>query len=157
MMKAGRDRTGIVIPPPILFGAPLIAGWLVNRQSPWPLTAYTTIAIGMAVVLIAFGAGVALAGVRRFRRAGTTVLPFGGTSQLVSSGIYRFTRNPMYLGMALTYAGLALLLNSVWCLLLLPVALVSVHVLAIRPEERYLSEKFGEEYRDYRTRVRRWI
>jgi protein-S-isoprenylcysteine O-methyltransferase Ste14 len=156
-MKSGRDRTGIVIPPPLLFAAPLLAGWLVNRRCPWPLTAATTIAIGTGVLLITLGAAVALAGVRRFRRAGTTVLPFGGTSQLVSLGVYRFTRNPMYLGMALGYAGLAVLLNSVWCLLLLPVALVSVHVLAIRPEERYLSKKFGEEYRDYLKRVRRWI
>ena len=98
-----------------------------------------------------------MAGVQRFRREHTTVLPFGGTSQLVTSGVYRFTRNPMYVGMSFAYAGLALSLNTVWCLLFLPVALVSVYVLAIRPEERYLSRKFGEQYHRYSKKVRRWI
>ncbi len=63
----------------------------------------------------------------------------------------------MYLGMALVYLGVTLLMNSVWCLLLFPLALLALHLLAIRPEERYLSAKFGEEYRQYTTRVRRWI
>jgi protein-S-isoprenylcysteine O-methyltransferase Ste14 len=156
-MNAGPDRTGIVVPPPLLFAVPLLAGWLVNRRWPGSLTGGSTATVVAGVLLIALGTAIALAGVRRFRKAGTTVLPFGGTSELVTSGVYRFTRNPMYLGMTLAYVGFALLLNSVWCVLFLPVALMSVYVLAVRPEERYLSQKFGDQYTRYRARVRRWI
>jgi len=123
-MKTRPDRTGIVIPPPLLFAVPLLAGWLVNRRWPWSLTAGGTASVVAGVLLISLGAVIALAGVRRFRRAGTTVLPFGGTSELVTSGVYRFTRNPMYLGMTLAYAGSTLLLNSVWCALFVPAALI---------------------------------
>ena len=156
-MKTGPDRTGIVVPPPLLFAVPLLAGWLVNRRWPWSLTGGSAATAVAGVLLIAVGTAIALAGVRRFRKAGTTVLPFGGTSELVTSGIYRFTRNPMYLGMTLAYVGFTLLLNSVWCVLFLPVALMSVYVLAVRPEERYLSQKFGDQYTRYRAKVRRWI
>jgi protein-S-isoprenylcysteine O-methyltransferase Ste14 len=121
------------------------------------MTGGSTAAAVAGVLLIALGVGIALAGIRRFRKAGTTVLPFGGTSELVTSGVYRFTRNPMYLGMTLAYAGFTLLLNSVWCSLFLPVALISVYALAIRPEERYLSKKFGDQYTQYSARVRRWL
>jgi protein-S-isoprenylcysteine O-methyltransferase Ste14 len=156
-MKTRPDRTGIVIPPPLLFAVPLLAGWLVNRRWPWSLTAGGTAAVVAGVLLISLGAMIALAGVRRFRRAGTTVLPFGGTSELVISGVYRFTRNPMYLGMTLAYAGATLLLNSVWCALFLPAVLMSIYVLVVRPEERYLSQKFGDQYTRYTAKVRRWI
>ena len=144
-MKTGPDRTGIVVPPPLLFAVPLLAGWLVNRRWPWSLAGSSTAKVVAGVLVIVVGTAIALAGVRRFRKAGTTVLPFGGTSELVTSGIYRFTRNPMYLGMTLAYVGFTLLLNSVWCVLFLPAALMSVYVLAVRPEERYLSHKFGDQ------------
>jgi protein-S-isoprenylcysteine O-methyltransferase Ste14 len=156
-MKTGPDRTGIVVPPPLLFAVPLLAGWLVNRRWPWSLTGSSTAKVVAGVLVIVVGTAIALAGVRRFRKAGTTVLPFGGTSELVTSGIYRFTRNPMYLGMTLAYVGFTLLLNSVWCVLFLPAALMSVYVLAVRPEERYLSHKFGDQYTRYSAKVRRWI
>lgn len=151
------DRTGIVIPPPVLFAAPFLAAWLIGRRWPWPLFAERVVAVALGAVFIAIGVGIAMAGIRQFRAARTTVLPFGGTSQMVTSGVYRWTRNPMYLGMALAYTGFSILANSGWCLLLLPVALALVRVLAIRPEERYLARKLGESYQQYRANVRRWL
>jgi protein-S-isoprenylcysteine O-methyltransferase Ste14 len=156
-MTAKSDRTGIVVPPPLLFMGPFALGWLVDRRVRWPLLSDRSISIAFGVFLVVGGAAVAFTGIRRFWRARTTVLPFGGTTQLVTTGIYRFTRNPMYLGMALAYVGCAMLVNSVWCVLFLPVALTLAYVLAIRPEERYLTGKFGEAYRRYCADVRRWI
>jgi protein-S-isoprenylcysteine O-methyltransferase Ste14 len=151
------DRTGIVIPPPVLFAAPFLVGWLLDRRFPWPLLGLRALSVGVGVALVSLGTAVALAGVREFRRARTTVLPFGGTLRIVGSGVYRWTRNPMYLGMAVAYLGFCLIANSVWCLGLLPVAVLLVRLLAIQPEERYLAHKFGESYERYRANTRRWI
>ena len=151
------DRTGIIVPPPVLFAGPFLVGWLVGRQSQWRLFDDRAFGILLGAAVIAAGVAIAIGGVREFRRARTTILPFGGTSQIVEVGIYRWTRNPMYLGMALAYVGLVAIVNSVWCLLFLPVALALVHVFAIRREEQYLAAKFGDSYDRYRSRVRRWI
>jgi protein-S-isoprenylcysteine O-methyltransferase Ste14 len=95
--------------------------------------------------------------VRRFRRAGTTENPFKPSTALVFDGPYRFTRNPMYLGMAAVYVGLAFVLGLMWALLFLPLVLIAVDRLVIAREEPYLERKFGEEYVAYKRRVRRWI
>jgi protein-S-isoprenylcysteine O-methyltransferase Ste14 len=79
------------------------------------------------------------------------------TTALVTSGPYRLTRNPMYLGMAFLYAGLALSFGVTWSLAFLPLVLLAVDRLAILREEHYLEAKFGEEYRRYKARVRRWL
>ena len=79
------------------------------------------------------------------------------TTSLVFTGPYRWTRNPMYLAMLLLYIGIALLFDIVWALVLTPLVMLLVVRLVIRREERYLEGKFGEEYRQYKGRVRRWI
>jgi protein-S-isoprenylcysteine O-methyltransferase Ste14 len=156
-VAAKANRTGIIVPPPLLFMGPFALGWLAERRARWPLLSDRSLSIPLGVFLVIAGAALLLTGIGRFWRARTTVLPFGGTTQLVTTGIYRLTRNPMYLGMALAYVGCVLLVNSVWCLLFLPMALTLAYVLAIRPEERYLARKFGEPYRRYRADVRRWM
>ncbi len=87
----------------------------------------------------------------------TTIVPHHEVSALVTTGAYRFSRNPMYTGLALAYSGGALLAGSWWPLANLPVVLLLVRRLVIDPEERYLSVRFGEVYADYRRRVRRWL
>jgi protein-S-isoprenylcysteine O-methyltransferase Ste14 len=91
------------------------------------------------------------------RRAGTTPNPTHPTAALVQNGPYRYTRNPMYLGMAAIYAGLAILLNEVWNLLLLPVMVLALDRGMVRREEAYLERRFGWKYRRYKKQVRRWI
>ncbi len=91
------------------------------------------------------------------RRARTSVNPSRPTTALLTAGPYRLTRNPMYLAMVIQYVGLALLFNALWAIVLLPLALVIIHFTVIKREERYLEQKFGEDYRAYKARVRRWL
>lgn len=113
----------------------------------------------VAVVLAAAGGAVAVLGVLSFRHARTTVNPMkpDAASSLVTTGIYRFTRNPMYLGMLLLLAGFAMYLANVAALVLLPVFVVYMNQFQIKPEERALSAIFGPELTAYQQRVRRWI
>ena len=111
----------------------------------------------VGLVLMVAGAVLAIAGVLAFRRARTTILPFRAASAMVRDGPYRFTRNPMYVGMTLAYLGLSLAFNSAWPILLLPLVLVAMVKLVITKEEEYLEAVFGDEYRAYRRDVRRWV
>jgi protein-S-isoprenylcysteine O-methyltransferase Ste14 len=108
---------------------------------------------GLVIVGLALSAAVVL----HFRRAETPVTPLQETRRLVRSGPYRLSRNPDYLGQALVTGGLGLLLGSGWVLLMLVPALLLVRYRVITREERYLEEKFGEEYRRFRSHVRRWV
>jgi protein-S-isoprenylcysteine O-methyltransferase Ste14 len=110
--------------------------------------------VGGALVLA--GLGLSAAVMRSFGRAGTPVTPLSETRRLVVTGPYRWSRNPDYLGQALVTAGLAFLLSNGWVLVALVPALALVRVGVIAREERYLERRFGEEYRAYCRRVRRW-
>jgi protein-S-isoprenylcysteine O-methyltransferase Ste14 len=91
------------------------------------------------------------------RRAGTPVDPYDAPTALVTEGPFRLTRNPAYVGLALTYAGLSLLTAVLWPLLLLPGVLIAMDRGVIQREERYLEAHFGSSYQQYRRRVRRWL
>jgi protein-S-isoprenylcysteine O-methyltransferase Ste14 len=91
------------------------------------------------------------------RRTGQTENPFKPTTEIVERGPFRITRNPMYLQMVLGCIGLAVLLWNLWILILTPLCALALHVGAVLPEEAYLERKFGDAYRDYKKRVRRWI
>lgn len=132
--------------------------WLLARRLPLPGPSWETPA-ALALASAALGAAVALAGVAAFRRARTTVDPRlpQRASALVSGGIYRYTRNPMYLGILLLLGGWALYLASPWSLLPLPLFVIAMNRLQIAAEERHLRDRFGDAYRDYCRRVRRWI
>lgn len=106
------------------------------------------IAVFIVVMLIAFGA---------FRRRRTSIIPVRPTTALVTSGVYGLTRNPMYVGMALLTAGVGLMMNSWWPMVLLVPTLLIVRRFVIAREERYLQRKFGSEYEAYMARVRRWL
>jgi protein-S-isoprenylcysteine O-methyltransferase Ste14 len=92
-----------------------------------------------------------------FHRAETPVEPWKPTTAIVTEGPYRFTRNPAYLGMALTYAGIAVLCKALWPFATLIIALIAIDRGVIAREERYLEREFGEEYLGYKRTVRRWI
>lgn len=113
----------------------------------------------IALALAALGLGVALAGVAAFRRQGTTVNPLdpNASSSIVTSGVYRFSRNPMYLGFLLVLAGWAAYLSNAGAAALLAAFVAYMNAFQIKPEERALLAKFGSEFRQYMSRVRRWI
>ena len=98
-----------------------------------------------------------LSGVVAFRRAQTPVIPFERSTTLVTYSVYRFTRNPMYLGLTLVLAGVAVLLGSIGAFLPLPLFVWIIEYGYIRAEERFLAEIFGEEYARYMHTVRRWL
>jgi protein-S-isoprenylcysteine O-methyltransferase Ste14 len=104
-------------------------------------------------------AGLALAywGIFTFTRRRTAIYPNRDASTLVVEGPYRFTRNPMYSGMILAYTGGCGVVSTLWPMLLLPFAVMTLYVLVIRREERHLTEAFGESFRDYQRRVGRWF
>jgi len=144
------------VPPPALYATGFAAGLLVQRWRPAGIGGgpATTVA---GALLLAGGIGCTAAGVATVVRHGTTVLPHHPVSSLVTAGPYRVSRNPMYAGMAIAYAGGALLARTYWPLAFLPSVLLVVQRRVIQPEERYLAERFGAAYADYRARVRRWL
>lgn len=153
-----RDHAGIRVPPPLIFlGLVVIGPVLDSILGLAPLALSRTVQTVLALVLIGGGLAIVLAAMRGFARAGTRVEPWAPSSAIVSDGIYRFTRNPMYVGMALVMTGLALVIGSPTSLAMVAVAVVVVDRYVIRREEVYLEGKFGPDYLDYRRRVRRWL
>lgn len=150
------DRSGVKIPPPLIYLAGFGAGLALEGAFPVeaPAAAVRWIAGIAGVALWIWLDGDAMA---RFRRAGTSPLPMRPSSALVSTGAYRLTRNPMYLGMTCLYAGLAVATGVILALALLPVVLLVVDRYVIAREERYLERKFGQPYLDYKRSVRRWL
>jgi protein-S-isoprenylcysteine O-methyltransferase Ste14 len=145
------------IPPPIValaFGALM---WLVARSV--PRFGVTIPARGVfAGVLFIIGISIALAGVAAFRRARTTVNPLKPetASSLVTSGIYRFTRNPMYLGLLFALLAWSVLLANLLTLIFLPLFVLYMNRFQIAAEEAALAARFDEAFHAYRSRVRRW-
>ena len=150
------------IPPPLIDAACALLMWALARALPqaqlWPPGGSSGV-VGAALALAALGGAVALAGTVEFRRAHTTVNPLAPrrASTLVTRGIYRVTRNPMYLGMLGVLAGWAVWLGNIAAWLGLPLSMALLTVLQIRPEERILAERFGAEFERYAARVRRWL
>lgn len=145
----------MLAPPPLLYLLGLLLGLILQRWRPVPLLPGTWAAL-LGPVVFCLGL-VALPALLAFRRARTRPEPWRPTTALVTTGPYRFTRNPMYLGFTAMYLGIAIWRNALWPLLLLPLILVVMQVGVIHREEAYLERLFGAEYRAYRQRVRRWI
>lgn len=150
-----RDRPGVVAPPPIIYALGFAAGLLIEARFPHPVLPLPWARM-LAMVFFVLGL-LGIAAVAAFHRAGTSPNPYKATSQLVTSGIYRLTRNPMYVGFTFFYLAAASWKNSLWPFLFLPIVLLVMLYGVILKEERYLERKFGDEYRAYRQRVRRWL
>jgi protein-S-isoprenylcysteine O-methyltransferase Ste14 len=146
------------LPPLLQCLLALLLMWLLARVLP-ALSYLTPGRRLVAMLAVAVGIAVALAGVLAFRRAHTTLNPTrpGAASAVVAQGVYRYTRNPMYLGMLLVLAGAAVWLSNLSAWAVLPAFVAYMNRFQILPEERALAAKFGPGYADYARSVRRWI
>lgn len=143
--------------PPLLFLACLLAGWGLRFLRPLGTALPEALRHGAAGALLASSLGLGGWGLLTFRRAGTTPEPNGAATALLTSGPFQFSRNPLYLGLSTLLAGFGLLLDSAWVLLLVPVLVVLLDRLVIAREEARLRAQFGDAYRAYIRRVRRWL
>ena len=146
------------VPPPLVALVTGLLMWWAAKLVP-PLALPGVARIAVAVVFAGVGVGLAMSGVLTFRRAKTTVNPTtpAAASALVRTGVFRFTRNPMYLGLLLCLVAWAIFLSSVLALLIAPLFVVYMNRFQIVPEERELARHFGAEFQAYRERVRRWL
>jgi protein-S-isoprenylcysteine O-methyltransferase Ste14 len=153
---AGSGATvGLKVVPPALYAVPLLVGIALNVWQPLPVShSGSRIPVGIALLVVGL---IGVPAMRSFRKARTSPLPWKPTTALVTDGPYRFTRNPMYVGFTLLYLAGVVLANSAWPLFALPVILLVMQRAVIAKEEAYLERLFGEDYRRYRGRVRRWI
>jgi len=147
-----KDNPRVFMPPPLIFSGLLTLGILMDRR---PVTLGVVQMFGGALALAAFGLIATALGM--FRRKSTRPEPWQPASALVDEGIYRLTRNPMYLGMALLSLGIALVFASLGGVLATVLAAFIIDRAVIPREEAYLLRRFGEDYRNYRSRVRRWL
>jgi protein-S-isoprenylcysteine O-methyltransferase Ste14 len=150
------DSAGVVVPPPFTFLGGLAIGFGLEALLPGSSVPGAVRWIAGGLVLLA---GIALAASfnTAFGRRGTAVEPWKPTTAIVTTGPFQITRNPAYLGMTCIYIGIALLSDALWVLAPLPLVLLVIDRTVIAREERYLEDKFGSEYTDYKARVRRWI
>lgn len=150
--------SGVKFPPPAFFALALAAGFLVRRRWPASIAPGHDLEVRVAgVAAFLLGLGLALWAIRVFVAAGTSPNPTRPTSALAFAGPYRFTRNPMYLGLSAASAGVAMFWNALWPLLGVPLAMALVTRFVIAREERYLASRFGAPYVDYTRKVRRWL
>jgi len=150
------DTPDILVFPPILLGGAMLLGLLLDRLHPIPLLPPTPARI-LGVALFALSGSLAYSAQRTLRRAGTNISPHQPTLTLVTDGPYRRTRNPLYLAGLGVYLGVAFLVDGLAPLLLLAPLVGLLHWGIVLREERYLMTKFGEDYRAYQARVRRWL
>ena len=155
-MVTDRDISGVVAPPPLIFLAGLAIGFGLEGLLPGTSVPDALAWIAGGVPLLA-GLALLFSFEREFHRKQTAANPWRPTTAIATDGPYRLTRNPAYVGMALVYVGIALLAQALWVLVPLPLVLLIIDRGVIAREERYLERKFGQEYLDYKRRVRRWI
>lgn len=158
MDEAENDGAAIRIPPPLVYVASVVLGVLVHRYAvPLPLDLALSVRIVSTAAPAVLGLVLVAGAIGLFRRTGQDPKPWAPTPEIITGGVYRVTRNPMYVGLALWQVALGLGLANGWILIFTPASLAVVYVTAVRHEEAYLERKFGDGYTRYRGSVRRWI
>lgn len=152
------DRPNIspMVHPPIVALMFIVIAYFLGRFVPLPFIAPTLLRnVGLLLTFLGFLLGIGA--LIEFRKARTTLDPHGSSKQVVISGIYRFTRNPIYLGFLLMVIGLPLNSGLYWGILMAPLYVMTMTRLVIEREEAYLERKFKDQYTSYKSRVRRWL
>lgn len=152
----GTDSPEVITFPPVIFAAFFAIGYVTDLAFPVEL-GHSQILTAVGSLLIVASVSLVAWALSRFIRAKTHVDVRQPATTVVTDGPYRLSRNPMYLAASMLYAGSAVILALPWTVLLLIPCLITLHHGVIAREERYLERKFGDTYRDYKSRVRRWI
>ena len=156
MQDVAADRAGIVAPPPVIYLGILGLGLLLEWLWPTRLVSWS-LAVGVGSAILVCGVIGLAAAIRTIWCAQTPINPYKATTALVTDGLFRFSRNPIYVSNTLIYVGLSLALNAWWALALMPVLVWMMQVGVIAREEQYLERKFGDDYFRYKRQVRRWL
>ena len=159
MTHAVPDRADFVIFPPVIPYSTLVVACLLQWLEPLGLLVHFGAVLRIVAGAAVFAAGMAMmsAGHRAMSRHGTNVNPLRPTTALVTDGVFRYTRNPLYVGVSIALCGVALVFALDWVLVLIVPACVLLHFAVVRREERYLEQKFGDVYRAYVARVPRYL
>ena len=153
-----KNHPGIYIPPPLIYVAFFFISVLQQRL--WPLKSSwldTTLAKAMGWLLIVLYVFLAFNSIRQFVVTKNTIVTIKPATSLQTTGIYAFTRNPMYLSLLLLYSGIAVFSGNSWTFLMLPILVIVIQLYVILKEEQYLHHAFGAQYDAYKRKVRRWI
>jgi protein-S-isoprenylcysteine O-methyltransferase Ste14 len=154
-MSEHKDHADVKIHPPVLTFIFILLAYLANWLIPLQFSIQWLRYLGFGIAIIGFL--LQFFAIREFMKAKTTVNPHGSVSNIISSGIFRLSRNPIYVGFVLMSIGFPMYSGTYWGLILAPVLIISFNKLVIEHEEAYLEKKFGEPYTSYKSRVRRWF
>ncbi len=155
-----RDNPGVVMLPPLIWLIAIAASVILELLVPiafLPVPGLASWSSWLGALLFMAGLWVSISGNREFVRSGTNVNPYQPALKLVTTGPYRFTRNPMYLGMVIVLAGIVLAFSLEMGVVVLVLFALVLHYGVVRREERYLTRKFGAPYEDFLRRTRRWV
>jgi len=150
------ESPGVRIPPPVFYILAFLTSLALQARFPLPFLS-PALALGLGAALMAAGGLFIVLSILTLWRGHGTLNTNGSSAALVASGPYRISRNPMYLGLVLLYAGVACVFSVVWALLALTPLIIYTQLSIIAREERYLDSAFGDAYRAYKARVRRWL
>ena len=153
---AQADNPGVIVLPPVLYGIAFAVVFALHWSWPLPVLSYPA-SLWAGIAALSLGAALAAWGFLSLKKAGTNILPTQPTTALVASGPFRLSRNPIYIAISLVFLGLSFMVNSLWGVIALVPLSVVMHYGVILREERYLEKKFGENYRRYRSTVRRYL
>lgn len=158
MTEDGKDRAAVIAPPPLLTVVCIAAGWIAGHFRPFPFVpGPERLRDVLCVAFLLLAAGFLVAGVGQLMKHKEDPSPYKPTKAIVGSGVYRFTRNPIYIGFLTVVLAVSVCADNAWLLLSFVALFVLLHFGVVKREERYLSAKFGEGYDEYRRRVRRWL
>jgi protein-S-isoprenylcysteine O-methyltransferase Ste14 len=157
MQDTSQDSAGVMVPPPLIYAVPLLLGLYLHAKSPLPFLPRQRRAVLSSLLLIGGALTLVSLTFRAMKQADTPVNPRQPVTTLLVDGPFRISRNPIYLSLTMLYTGIAMLVNTLWPMLFLPLVLLLINRVVIDREERYLERKFGRQYVDYKARVRRWI
>ena len=155
-MASSVDNPGVAVLPPFLYGGAFVVA--LTLRWIWPMPIFDrAAAVWPSLALVVLALAIAMWGRRTMHATGTSVSPLRPSTAIVTSGPFRFSRNPLYFALTLLYVGLTLAFDTWWGVVVLVPLLIIMHYGVVLREERYLEQKFGETYRQYRSVVRRYL